>query len=176
MAKSRSRVLVLMRHAKAAWGGGVSSDSDRPLDERGRRAAPVMASYLADTGAVPELVLCSSALRARQTLDRMVHDFDPGPEIRTDDGLYLAEHRDILSRIRAIEATWRKVLVIGHNPGLKILAGRLAARANPAEAARVEAKFPTAGLVHLAVTLESWQDLSPDTIAAATFVAPKHLV
>ena len=102
MAESRSRVLVLMRHAKAAWGGGVSSDSDRPLDERGRRAAPVMASYLADTGAVPELVLCSSALRARQTLDRMVRDFDPGPEIRTDDGLYLAEHRDILSRIRAI--------------------------------------------------------------------------
>ncbi len=176
MTDAQTRVLVLMRHAKSAWGGGFSSDSERPLDERGRRAAPVMASYLADTGAVPDLVLCSSALRARQTLDRMVHDFDPRPEIRSDDGLYLAEHREILSRIRAIEATWRKVLVIGHNPGLQILAARLVGRANPAEAARVEAKFPTAGLVHLAVTLENWQDLSPDTIAAATFVAPKHLV
>jgi phosphohistidine phosphatase len=176
MAEAQSRVLVLMRHAKSAWGGGYSNDSERPLDERGRRAAPVMASYLADAGGVPDLVLCSNAVRARQTLDRMLHDFTPRPEIRTDEGLYLADQGEILARIRAIEAKWRKVLVIGHNPGLQHLAGRLMARAHPAEAARVEAKFPTAGLVHLAATLESWETLSPDTIAAATFVAPKHLV
>lgn len=176
MNRTQTRVLALMRHAKSAWGGEFADDSDRPLDQRGRRAAPLMAAYLARAGVVPELVLCSTALRARQTLDRLSHEFRPPPEIRYDDGLYLADYREILSIIHAVDSKWRTILVIGHNPGLQHLAFRLASRANPAEAKRIESKFPTAGLAVLAASLESWGDLSPDTVAAATFVAPKNLV
>jgi phosphohistidine phosphatase len=176
MADLETRTLMLLRHAKSAWAGQASSDRDRPLDERGRRAAPVMAGYISEIGETPDLVLCSTALRARQTLDHMANDFDPKPEIQHDDALYLADQHQILSRIHDTGRDWRKVLVIGHNPGLQRLARGLAGRANPRDAARIDSKFPTAGLVVLTAALETWRDLSPDTVRAAVFVAPKHLV
>lgn len=176
MSEPVRRTLALMRHAKSAWDLGVESDHLRPLNERGRRAVPVMGTYLADTGFVPDLVLCSTAVRTRETLDRLLRDFDPAPTVRYEQSLYLAAGDDLLERLRRLGKRWRRVLVIGHNPGLQNLAAHLVGEADRAVAQRIADKFPTAALALLTCDLDNWSELAPKTVRAARFVAPKQLV
>lgn len=165
-----------MRHAKSAWDLGVEHDHLRPLNERGRRAVPVIGRYLAEVGFVPELVLCSTATRARETLDRLLRDFAPTPKVRYEQTLYLATRAEALDRLHGLGKRWRRVLVIGHNPGLQDLAAHLVGEADRAVAGRVVDKFPTAALVLMDCAFESWGDLAPTTVRAARFVTPKQLI
>lgn len=176
MSDQSHRTLTLMRHAKSAWDLSIASDHLRPLNERGRRAVPVIGSYLADLGYAPDLVLCSTATRTRETLDRLLRDFPEAPAVRYEQGLYLAEAEDCLDRLRRLGKRWRRVLVIGHNPGLQVLAAHLIGEANPALARQVADKFPTAALAMLDCALETWSDLGPGSVRAARFVSPKKLV
>lgn len=170
------RTLALMRHAKSAWDLGVEADHLRPLNERGRRAVPVIGAYLADIDFEPDLVLCSTAVRTRETLDRLLRDFDRAPTVRYEQALYLADWGDSLERLRRLGKRWRRVLVIGHNPGLQNLAVHLVTEADRAVAGRIADKFPTAALALLTCALDGWDDLSPGTVRAARFVTPKQLV
>lgn len=165
-----------MRHAKSAWDLGVEADHLRPLNERGRRAVPVIGSYLAEVDFVPDLVLCSTAIRTRETLDRLLRDFPQSPAIRYEQALYLASRADCLERLRRLGKRWRRVLVIGHNPGLQDLAAHLVGEADRTVAGRIADKFPTASLALLDCALDSWSDLTPGAVRAARFVMPKQLV
>ncbi len=176
MSNSIYRSLVLMRHAKSAWDLGIKSDHLRPLNERGRRAVPVIGSYLTELDFVPDLVLCSTAIRTRETLDRLLRDFDHPPTVRYEQMLYLATRDEVLGRLRGLGKRWRRVLVIGHNPGLQDLAAYLAGEADKAVAGRIADKFPTAALALLDCALETWADLAPGTVRAARYVTPKQLV
>lgn len=176
MSDPSHRSLTLMRHAKSAWDLGVASDHLRPLNERGRRAVPVIGSFLADLEYAPDLVLCSTATRTRETLDRLLRDFPQAPTLRYEQGLYLAEGGDYLERLRRMGKRWRRVLVIAHNPGLQDLAAHLIGEANPALARQIADKFPTAALAMLDCSLENWTDLGPGCVRAARYVSPKKLV
>ncbi len=176
MSDETDRTLTLMRHAKSAWDLGIDADHMRPLNERGRRAVPVVGSYLAQLGFVPDLVLCSTATRTRETLDRLLRDFPEAPEIRYEQGLYLASGETCLERLRRLGKRWRRVLVIGHNPGLQDLAAHLVSEADRALAGRIADKFPTAALAFLECALEQWSELGPGSVRAARFVTPKQLV
>ena len=136
----------------------------------------MIGSYLADVGFAPDLVLCSTAARTRQTLERLLRDFAVTPEVRYEDGLYLATAEEILDRLRKLGKRWRRVLVIGHNPGLQDLATSLTHQADRALAGRMADKFPTAAVALLDCALESWSEVSPAAVRAARFVAPKQLV
>lgn len=176
MSESIYRSLALMRHAKSAWDLGVESDHLRPLNERGRRAVPVIGSYLAEVGFEPNLVLCSTASRTRETLGRLLRDFAGTPTVRYEPTLYLATREEGLERLRRLGKRWRRVLIIGHNPGLQDLAAHLVGEADRALAGRIAEKFPTAALALLDCALETWADLTPGAVRAARFVTPKQLV
>ena len=139
--------LVLLRHAKSSWDHPGLDDFDRPLNQRGNYAAPMMGQLLASMKFTPDAVLCSPSLRTRETLARIEPFFAKRP-IATgfDKTLYLAGANDILARIREIAAPARSALVIGHNPGLHALAASLAATGDAGQLARLEDRFPTAAL------------------------------
>ena len=99
--------LSLLRHAKSSWDDPGLDDLDRPLNERGREAAPRMGHFLARNAVRAGLVLCSTSLRTRQTLDLVLPHLQPAPSVAYEDALYLAPASVLLKRFRKVAARWR---------------------------------------------------------------------
>ena len=137
------KTLLLLRHAKSAWSDPRLDDHDRPLNGRGERAAKAMADHIARQGPRPDLILCSTAMRTRQTLAPLVKRLgSPAPPISLENGLYLASEEVLLAHIRAVADGVPTVLLIGHNDGIGQLAADLAA-SGPSEAlAALREKYP----------------------------------
>ena len=163
--------LLLLRHAKSSWDDPSLADRDRPLAPRGHRAAERMADHLRSGVPRPDLVLCSPALRTRETLDRMSNAFGDA-EVVVDDELYGADDDVLLERLRALDDRFETVAVIGHNPGIHDLAIALAGTG--AERDRLEEKFPTGALAVLAFD-GRWRDVSPGGGRLEAFVTPRDL-
>lgn len=113
--------LALVRHAKSDWGDPGLDDHDRPLNERGRRDAPRMARRLAESGFRPDVILSSTALRTRTTAEAFATEL--GAEVSLDPDLYGAPARTLLETAAA--AGVPSVMVVAHDPGMSVLAGRL---------------------------------------------------
>jgi phosphohistidine phosphatase len=113
--------LVLVRHAKSDWGDPGLDDHDRPLNDRGARDAPRMARRLAATGFRPDVILSSTALRARTTAEAFATAL--GVDVSHDPGLYGAPGSALLEAAAATGAP--SVLIVAHDPGMSALAGRL---------------------------------------------------
>jgi phosphohistidine phosphatase len=164
--------LYLLRHAKSSWKDTSLPDHDRPLAGRGRRAAKAIARHMREHGVEPELVLCSTARRARETLDRIASALG-SPTVRVESEIYAASAPALLERLRGVPDTVESVMVIGHNPGLQELALELA---RPASAtSELAAKYPTAALATLAFDASSWQELDRDTAELVELVRPRDL-
>lgn len=143
------RTLLLMRHAKSSWDDDVS-DHDRPLNTRGEKSAPQMAALLVAEKLAPELILSSSALRARATAFAVAEAFGWQPEVRLRRGLYMAEPPRILGEIAALPSEVKTLLVVGHNPGMEDLVSDLSL---------MRQAMPTAAIARFAVKAESWAKL-----------------
>jgi phosphohistidine phosphatase len=166
------RSLYLLRHAKSSWDDPAPSDHDRPLAPRGRRAAELIESHLRREGIVPALVLCSSAVRARQTLEAIEPALGDQAEVRVEPGLYGVPQRELLDRLHEVPDTVDSVMLIGHNPAVQDLALALS-RSSPA-LEELELKYPTAALATLAFE-GPWQDLEPGSADLRAFVRPRDL-
>src|SRR6266576_2330919 len=118
--------LFLLRHAKSSWDDAELADHDRPLAPRGRRAAKLIAEHLRRQSVPPALVLCSSAQRTRETLDRIAPALGEEVPVQIERELYAASEQRLLERLRAITGGVESMLLIGHNPGLEQLALSLA--------------------------------------------------
>ncbi len=171
------KTILLLRHAKSAWGQPGLDDHERPLNGRGERAAAAMADYIVQRAPRPDLILCSTAVRTRQTLAPLVHRLtEPAPPISLERGLYLASEQALLARLRAVGETIRTVLLIGHNEGIGVLAGALAGDGAPATLAALHEKFPTGALAILQVIRSGpWRDLAPGGAELLAFVRPRDL-
>jgi phosphohistidine phosphatase len=166
------KCVYLLRHAKSSWKDSGLPDHDRPLARRGRRAAKAIARHLREQGIEPELVLCSTARRARETLVR-IEPVLGTPVVRYERELYGASAGVLLDRLHGVPEAVGSVMLIGHNPALQLLALDLA---RPAPGFReLEAKFPTAGLATLAFPGPSWRALDPGTAELTGFVQPREL-
>lgn len=116
--------LILARHAKSDWADEGLDDHDRPLNDRGRRDAPAMARRVVRQGVRPEVLLSSTALRARQTAEAFGRAFEVDVVEQAD--LYLADPDHLLAAARA--AGVDEVMVVAHDPGMSALVSRLADR------------------------------------------------
>lgn len=163
-----SRHLALLRHAKSSWSDPHLDDHDRPLAPRGRRAATRVGLYMRQEGIAPDLVLCSSATRARQTLDLL--DLATNTEVFVEDELYGATATVLLARLRRVGNTTRSVLLVGHNPGIQDTAISLAR--NPED---LTDKFPTATLAELLLPNAAWKDLRLGIARLQALVVPRNL-
>lgn len=143
------RTLYLMRHAKSDWSTAAASDFERPLNQRGVRAALRMGEHLEQSQAAIDLILASTAVRALQTLELMQKSWKRlSPLIVCRKGLYLATPAAIFQEISQVGVEYANLLVLGHNPGLEDAAKRLSGKA---------IEFPTACLAEFRVQSDSWK-------------------
>ena len=155
--------LYLLRHAHAKGGGDATPDSLRPLTSRGRREAEGVGAFLASRELPPARVLCSSAVRAVETMQLAIARLAAPPEVAVLDDLYLASAWKLFERVRGIEAEGvAPVLVVAHNPGVAELAARLAQRGDPAARRSLATRFLPATLAEIELSGERFSDLSPE--------------
>ena len=165
--------LILMRHAKSSWDDAELEDQERPLNARGRKTAALMADYMQDARFEPSIVLCSSALRARQTLELLKPAFPKGTTIKVEPNIYSAAGNDLLTRIRRVSPAARSVLLVGHNPAMQELVTTLASES--ADLERIRAKFPTAAVAVLDAPIDEWKQLAPGEASLVAYMTPKRL-
>jgi len=166
------RVIHLLRHAKSSWADDTLADHERPLARRGVRDAKRMAAHMLALRVDPDLVLCSSAVRTRQTLDLVTPSIADAP-VQIEDDLYGASADALLERLRAVPESVRAVLFIGHNPGLQDLAVRLAASGPRLE--DLTTKFPTGALATLALGSQTWPNVQQGDASLVDFTVPRQL-
>ncbi len=162
------RTLVLLRHAKSDYPGGVA-DHERPLAERGIREAGLAGDWLRAQLPAVDAVLCSTATRTRQTLERTGIQ----APVRFADRLYDATPGIVLGEIIGVAADVQTLLVVGHEPVMSGLALALAGAGSAPEAvAGIEAKYPTSALAVLQVP-GSWAELELGGAQLARFHVPR---
>lgn len=169
-------VLLLLRHAKSDWGDPALGDFDRPLNRRGREAAPRMGREIAARGWTPDRALVSPAARARQTWDLAAGQLPHAVETAFDCRLYLAALETLLAALRSLEGEPETVILVGHNPGMEELAGSLAGPGSDRAALkRLRGKFPTAALARFEFA-GGWAALAPGAARLTDFLPVKDLI
>jgi phosphohistidine phosphatase len=170
------KTILLLRHAKSAWSDPRLDDHERPLNRRGEQAAKAMAAHIARRDPRPDLILCSTALRTRQTLAPLVKLLDaPAPPIALEKDLYLASEDALLARLQAVGDEISTVLLIGHNDGIWHLAEALAGSGAADSLAALREKYPTGTLATLRCQDGPWRDLAPGGAELVAFVRPRDL-
>jgi phosphohistidine phosphatase len=168
--------LSLLRHAKSSWDDPSLEDFDRPLAKRGIEAAGRMGRHIQAHDLVPALVICSDALRARQTLELLLPHLAEKPPIVYDRGLYLASPRAMLERVRKLDAAKAgHAMLVGHDPGMHSLAVELAGSGEASQLRALARKFPTAALAVIAFSGRDWAKIAPAKGQLKLFVTPKML-
>jgi phosphohistidine phosphatase len=171
---SKRKRLILLRHAKSSWTEGVE-DHERPLSDRGRRAAPVMGHYLQKAGLHPDLVLVSTARRAQETWSRTLRALKGPIEARNSREIYAASPDKLLDVIHGVDPSVRTLMLVGHNPGLEDLARSLMMDSGGEPGARMREKFPTAGAAVLTFAVDSWADIAAGSGSLDRFATPKSV-
>jgi phosphohistidine phosphatase len=161
------RQILLIRHAKSAWDNPHLSDHDRPLSPRGLRDAPSMAKRLKSKSIIPDLILSSTATRAKQTAEITALNLDLDPSIiQLNQALYHASPKTILRQIAALtDPSIRTLFLIGHNPGFNDLIGYLGGDID---------NLPTAGQFGFNLKIDHWHEISRERAEVWYFDYPKN--
>ena len=141
------KTLLLMRHAKSEWNQPGLSDHDRPLNARGRRAAPLMAHQLSASGLQVDIILASSAVRVQETVELLQQHWSPQAEVLTLPSLYLASPQQMIADVQSLHDTWHSAMVVAHNPGLAALVSHLANQ---------DLEMPTAAVAVFEFDVDHW--------------------
>jgi phosphohistidine phosphatase len=158
------RTLYLLRHAKSSWNDASLRDFDRPLKERGRETARVIGERLASEKPAVSLVICSPAVRTRQTWEIVAKSSGLRVAERFDERIYEASLRDLLQVVSEISADEQVVILIGHNPGFEELLAFLTGESR---------RMPTCALAK--IKLESWEHLKARQGSLEWLITPKEL-
>lgn len=170
------KTLYLLRHAKSSWDDPGLKDEERPLNERGFRAATVMGLYFAQCGFRPDVILCSSARRALETLDQIRPRLAGKPALTIDKAIYRADSKALLELVRSLPEETGSVLVVGHNPALEEFAVSLAGGGAKDARERMEQKYPTCALAIFSLPKQPWGEIDWKKAELRSFTSPKELV
>lgn len=145
------KILLLLRHAKSSWKDKNLSDHDRPLNKRGKRDSPRMGLLLQKEELVPDTILSSTAVRARDTAVKLAKYCHYKGQISYIDTLYLGGVEAYLDALNILPNDFKLVLVVGHNPDIEELVMILTGQ---------EERIPTAALARIDLTIEHWSTLT----------------
>jgi phosphohistidine phosphatase len=163
---------MLLRHAKSDWPD--LPDRDRPLAKRGRRDAPVVGRWLHDQGYRPEIVICSAAVRTRETWDLMAPELGGSPAVTFEPRAYAASALTLLYLVRELPASCHAALLIGHNPGVSELASTLIEANGDDKPGSPGLRFPTAAVGILEFSGD-WAGLSLARARLVAYTTPADL-
>ncbi|MEY9876193.1 phosphohistidine phosphatase [Streptacidiphilus sp. MAP12-33] len=170
MSVDTTRTIIVLRHAKADW--PAVPDHERPLADRGRKDAATAGQWLAVADIHPELALCSTATRTRETWKLFAHELAERPRTVYDDRLYEAAPGLLIEVLQELPEDVRTVLLVGHNPGVQGLAEILSGKFDDDTLARLRATgFPTAAVAVIDVD-GPWKTLEPGVGHLRAFHAP----
>lgn len=139
-----------MRHAKSSWKDPSLHDHERPLNKRGQRDAPLMGLLANDNELIPNIILCSTAKRARQTVDKFLETCDFPGEIEYDDSLYHADYATYLDLLSELDDEIQRAMIVGHNPEMSYF---LQVICDEYE------HMPTSALAHISFPIDDWNSL-----------------
>jgi phosphohistidine phosphatase len=161
------KTLFLMRHAKSSWKDPWLTDHQRPLNKRGKKAAPEMGRRLKKRGVRLDAVVSSDARRATDTAKAVADVLRMRPTtIRLEADLYHADADEIVEIVCRLNDSWEQVMVVGHNPGFTEVANRF--YSDPI------ANLPTAGIVELVFDVAAWGHINRKNLASGFFDYPKR--
>lgn len=163
--------LILIRHAKSSWDDPFGDDHARVLNKRGRASAEAVGAWLAKQGHIPDIALCSDAARTQETAELILPALAPQPKLHLSGRIYHAAPATILDMIA--QQTAPTVAVIGHNPGIGMLANALV-KTPPAHPRFSD--YPTCAVTVMEFDLESWGDVKAKTGQCQDFVVPRDLI
>ena len=163
-----SKRLLLFRHAKSDWHAGIPDDHERPLTKRGSEAARVMGRVLAAADQLPDLVVTSTAVRARTTVELAHTTGGWTCPVETSDALYDTDAASVLKEIRKLPDAAASVLLAGHEPTWSELASRLIGGG--------DLRFPTAAVVLIDLGVDKWRDATFGHGALVWLLQPKFFV
>lgn len=167
------KTLTLLRHAKSAWDDPVARDFDRPLNKRGRRAARTIGREMRAQGLEFDHVIASPALRVVETLKDVVDGYGRALDPKFDKRIYLASPQTLLDLVHEADDAAERLLIVGHNPGLEMLAMLL----TRGEGLRSElaVKYPTATIAEIRLPVERWSDVAEGEGTLTRFIRPRDL-
>ena len=161
------KILTILRHARSSWDDPSLDDFERPLNERGIKAARRLGVEMKRRGMQFDHVLASPAVRVRETLDEVAKGYGSAFEIAFDERIYMASLGVLLDMVRAIPEEATAPLIVGHNPGLQQLVLNLTGND------RVREKFPTAVLAVIGLTTSSWKEVERGELSE--LILPREL-
>jgi phosphohistidine phosphatase len=145
------KTLLIMRHAKSSWKHPELADRDRPLNKRGEKDAPHMGKVLKHADILPQLIYTSTAVRASKTAETVAEKIGYKNEILYKDSLYMAEPLQIVDVLKETPDEVKRVMVVGHNPGMEGLAQMLSRKVET---------LGTSAIACIKLPIEHWSDLN----------------
>lgn len=167
--------LFLLRHAKSSPAGPGQKDFDRPLNSRGRVAAAAVGRFMADSGFLPDRILCSPAMRTRETLDHVRPFLPDDTHVDYVRELYESSAEGMFRVIADHAAGAERLLVVGHNPSMHMLARALSHDGDPDLIDQLRAKYPTAALAAIDLPGGNWSAIRPGGGQLVAHVTPEDL-
>lgn len=169
------RRLLLLRHAKSSWAEEGLSDFDRPLEQRGRRAAEWLGEEIAAAGLAPAMILCSAARRTRETLAGLLPHLAGEPRIRLTRRLYDEASNNYRYAIAELGGSAPSLMVIGHNPAVAATLSLLTGSGDRALLRKLDVKYPTGGLVVVDFTIDDWAAIEAKSGRLVGFLDPRTM-
>jgi len=161
--------ILIMRHAKSSWSEQSLKDFERPLNERGVKDAPLMGRYLKELGLIPDQMIGSPAVRAKQTLLKVCEELGKDSnQITWDEDLYFRSTMAYIHALKRVRNQSSVVIITGHYPMVSDAVSVLMDK-------ELQNHFSTAAIACLEVDIESWDDLDEGICELKWFVKPKDL-
>jgi phosphohistidine phosphatase len=163
------RDLILVRHAEAVDGMTGVKDIERELTSKGYRDAPRIGRYLYEQGFFPDMMLSSTAQRARATAEllaeQLKYELD---HIGFHEDLYNASVRTLLNIVNEGKSNWNKMILVGHNPAISYLSEYLTGGDT--------GNMVPAAFVHLQFELDDWAQVSAQTGVCISYKTPENTI
>jgi phosphohistidine phosphatase len=170
------KTLTILRHAKSGWDDPVARDFDRPLNERGKKAARLMGAWMKSQEWTFDHIIASPAVRVIETLDHVVAGYGKRMEPSWERRVYLASSATLMDVLREQSDGLQKVMMIGHNPGLEDLILDLVPEDTNTEIrGSIYEKFPTAAIAQLEIDIESWANIDRGKGRIINYMRPRDL-
>lgn len=161
------KTLILVRHAKSSWNSDAATDFERPLNNRGLRDAPEMASRLKTTGPLPDTIVSSTATRALVTTRLLMRELALPPQVlHTTDNIYEAPVQALIDTIGGLKETSQVAMLVGHNPGMSSTTNYLCSKA--------EIQMPTCAMACLELDIDHWSEVYRDCATLRWYDYPKN--
>ncbi len=163
--------LILIRHAKSSWSDPFADDHARVLNKRGRASAEAIGKWMAKHAYLPDVVLCSDAVRTQETAELILPQLSPTPKLRLSPMLYHAAPDTIVDMLHREDAG--AIAIIGHNPGIGMMANGLVSSAPNHHRF---SDYPTCATTIIDFDIAGWGDMQRGQGRAVDFVVPRDLI